>query len=155
MTQESIKAYKSTKECNDERIKYSAMTYHIQKNEVQSKVAIRFPSLDLTILDVDSDEENDESTPEPMAGANPPAATNKLAQAKKYARMKNVFVQEAPATFLVGGEKLRVGPGYCLRQERSQQCSRSPPRRHKHRTPRNRRPWSPHRGMCNSTMKVQ
>lgn len=44
--------------------------------------------------------------------------TNMLAQAEKYARMKDVFMQEkAPAIFLVGGKRLEANQGYLLRRE--------------------------------------
>lgn len=79
VAQDGMEAYKVSKEFHDEKINYSAMTYLIEKNEVRSKVAIRFSSLVLTFLDEESEEEDDdEAAPEPEADANPLAATNPL-----------------------------------------------------------------------------
>lgn len=62
VAQASIKAYRATKECDEGWIKYSTMTYLIEKNEVRSKVVIDFSSLNLTFLDVDSKKEDDEES---------------------------------------------------------------------------------------------
>lgn len=78
-TQEGVEAYKATKQCHDELINYSTMTCFVgKKNEIRSKVAIRFPGLDLTFLNMDSEEDGNESTLGPEASTNPPTAANTL-----------------------------------------------------------------------------
>lgn len=74
---EGVEAYKASKDYHDERIKYSTMTYLIGKDEVRSKVAIHFPGLDLTFLDMESKEEDDDkSALELRANVDPPAIAN-------------------------------------------------------------------------------
>lgn len=53
-TQASMEAYKATKKCHNDQMQYTATTYLINKNEVRSKVAIRFLGLDLMFLNMAS-----------------------------------------------------------------------------------------------------
>lgn len=45
--------------------------YLVGKNEVRSKVVINFPSLDLTFLNMESEESNNESAPGPKDATGP------------------------------------------------------------------------------------
>lgn len=71
VAQESVVAYKASKECQDDQTQYTAMTYLIGKNGVRSNVTIRFPGLELTFLEMESEESNDKSTPKPEGVAGP------------------------------------------------------------------------------------
>lgn len=64
MAQESVVAYKASKECNDDRRRHGTLTYHVAKQEFWSIVAIKFLSLDLDFLDILSELE-DEAIDEP------------------------------------------------------------------------------------------
>lgn len=57
-------------------MQYIVATYLISKNKVRSKVAIRFSSLDLTFLNMESEESDDESAPRCKDTAGPSSDTN-------------------------------------------------------------------------------
>lgn len=74
---EAYKASKASNDCNnDERIKYFAMTYLIGKNEVRSKMAIRFLGLDVTFMwswRMTINLPEPEAATDPLVVAEPPA----------------------------------------------------------------------------------
>lgn len=75
VAQDGVEAYKASNKCHNETIKYSTMTYPVGKEEVRSMVVIHFSSLDLTFLDVES-EEDDEPTPKLRANADSPTTAD-------------------------------------------------------------------------------
>lgn len=54
VAKESMEACKLSNECLEEKIKYSTKAFIATRDEVRSKVAARFPDLDLAFLDKDS-----------------------------------------------------------------------------------------------------
>lgn len=70
VAQESVAACKVSKKCIEDRRKYGALTYLIAKQEVWSKVTIKFSSLQLDFLDVPSKSE-DEGTKGPKDATDP------------------------------------------------------------------------------------
>lgn len=61
----------ATKEYHNDRMQYVVATYLIDKNEVQSKVTICFPGLDLMFLDVESEKSDNEFTSRPKGATRP------------------------------------------------------------------------------------
>lgn len=61
-----MKAYKKTKDSHDQKVQYGAASYLLGKYKVRSKVTLCFPTLDLSFLDVESansEDEDEEATP--------------------------------------------------------------------------------------------
>lgn len=73
---EGVEAYKFSKDCKNKKIKYSVEAYLVGKNKVLSKVDICFLGLNLTFLDEESEDKDDEPAPELEIVADPLAATN-------------------------------------------------------------------------------
>lgn len=73
MVQKGLEAYKLSKECLNQKIKYSTRAYVVRKDEVRSKVAAYFSDLDLAFLDEDL--EDDKPTIEVEVATDPLAQT--------------------------------------------------------------------------------
>lgn len=77
--QAGVEAFKATKDFHDEKILYGAVDYLLGKNEVRSKVILHFPTSNLSFLDVELKEEDDEGiASESEATADLLATTNPL-----------------------------------------------------------------------------
>lgn len=60
VAQARVKQYKTKKDFHNEKVMYSTTSYLLCKSEVRSKVALYFPTLDLSFLDKELEEFDDE-----------------------------------------------------------------------------------------------